>query len=107
MKINPRDDQVLVKPQEPPGKTKGGILLPENTRDKRTTRGEVIAVGEGKWVHRYWKVDGCEATDPVRQATGLEVGQVVVFNRYAGTEIEEDGETFLLMGADEIKAVLS
>lgn len=94
MKVRPLEDRVLIKPLEAEEKTSGGILLPDTAKEKQQ-RGKVIAVGEGKLL------DSGE-----RAPVSVKEGDVVVFGKYAGTEIKIDGEEHQIMRESEILAVL-
>lgn len=105
MKIQPLHDLALIRPQEPVDRTKGGILLPDVAK-KEEARGEVLAVGPGNWIPAYWETDGLKMTAPQRGPVDLEPGDVVIFGKYAGSDVQHDGETLRLMRADEVLAKL-
>lgn len=88
MKIKPIGDRVLLKRLKNDNKSKGGIFIPETAMEK-TFEGEVVAVGDDK--------------DVIKVA----VKDKVLFDKYAGTEIKEQGEEFLLVKMDDIIAKLS
>ena len=92
--IRPLDDRVLVKPLEAEAKTAGGIVLPDNAKEK-SQRGEVIAVGNGKLL---------DSGD--RGALAVKTGDTIVFGKYAGTEIKIDGNSHQIMREHEILAIL-
>ena len=92
--IKPIGNRVLVKRDDAESKSEGGILIPENAKDKQKT-GKVIAVGDGRTLE-----------DGVRISIPLMKGQRVVFNAYAGAEIKHQGETYLILGMDDVLAVL-
>ncbi len=94
MKIRPLGDRVLVKRVGEQEKTKGGIVLPDTAKEK-PQRGEIVAVGEGKLTD-----------DGKRIPMNVKVGDKVIFAKYAGTEIELDGEEYLLMSESDILAIL-
>jgi chaperonin GroES len=93
--IKPLGNRVLVKRSEVKA-TKGGILLPEAAQEK-PRQGEVVAVGPGK-------IDDKGNLKPMT----LNVGDVVLFSSYGGTEVKtEDGlADFLIMSEDDILGVL-
>lgn len=93
-KIKPINDKVLVKRLEAEDVTKGGIVLPDNAKEK-PKEGTVIAVGAGKL-----NKDGSRSTFQVAE------GDRVIFSSYAGTEIKVEGEDFLILGEDDILAVV-
>ena len=94
MKIQPLHDRVIVKRVEEEEKTKGGIIIPDTAKEKPI---EVIvaAVGSGKSEEGGKKVP-------------LEVkkGDRVLFSKYAGTEIQIEGEEHLIMKEEDIIAII-
>ena len=94
MAIRPLDDRVLVEPLEAEEKTAGGILLPDTAKEK-PQRGKVVAVGPGKLR---------DSGD--RTALSVKVGDEVLFGRYAGSEIKVDGDELLILGEEDILAVV-
>ncbi len=95
MKVKPLHDRVIVKRVEEEEKTKGGIIIPDTAKEK-PVEGKIMAVGDGKI-----QEDG--------KKTPLEVkeGDRVLFGKYAGTEIQIDGEEHLIMKEDDIIAIIS
>jgi chaperonin GroES len=75
-------------------KTKGGIIIPDTAKEK-PIRGEVVAVGPGKM-----------SDDGKRMEMSVKVGDKVMFNKYAGTEIKVEGEEHLVMREDDIVAII-
>ena len=94
MKLTPLGDKIIVKRLEAETKTKGGIVLPDTAKEK-PKRGKVLAVGPGK------TLDSGEVVKP-----SVSVGNEVFFSSYAGTEITIEGEEVLIMGQDDILAIL-
>ncbi len=94
LNIRPLGDRVLVQRLEAEEKTAGGILLPESAKEK-PKEGVVVAVGEGKL-----KDDG------KRTALNVKTGERVLFSSYAGTEVKYQGEEYLIMGENDILAVI-
>ena len=89
MSIKPLADRVLVKPAAAEEKSVGGIIIPDTAKEK-PLKGEVIAVGNGtKDEHMIVK--------PIDQ---------VLYGKYAGTEVELDGEVFLIMRQSDILAII-
>lgn len=84
--IEPLGARVLVRPLEGELKTSSGLYLPETSREK-PQRGQIEAVG-----------------DPEEMIVSLEVGDVVLFAKYSGTEIRIDGVDYLLMEEGDILA---
>ncbi|ALJ89911.1 MULTISPECIES: co-chaperone GroES [Thermus] len=93
--IKPLGDRVVVKRIEEEPKTKGGIVLPDTAKEK-PQKGKVIAVGTGRILENGQRVP-------------LEVkeGDIVVFAKYGGTEIEIDGEEYVILSERDLLAVLS
>ena len=87
--MKPINDRVVVKPAPAEEKTKGGIIIPDTAKEK-PQRGEVVAVGPGK--------DGNLMT--------VQVGDTVLYGKYAGQELNYDGEDYLIMREDDILIVL-
>lgn len=92
--LKPLADRVLIKVVEAEEKTKGGILLPD-TAQKKSQRGEVLAVGPGK-----------VAENGTRIPLDLKPGDKVLFAKYAGTDIEDNNEQFLLIAERDVLAVI-
>ena len=93
-KIKPLGDRVLIKALEREEKTKSGIVLPDTAKEK-PQEGRVIAVGSGKMLDSGTKV-----------ALEVQVGQKVIFSKYAGTEVKLDGEEMMILNERDILAVV-
>jgi len=94
MNIRPLHDRLIVKRFEEEERTKGGIIIPDNAKEK-PQQGEVIAVGNGKVLD-----DGKKAPLEVRK------GDRVLFGKYSGTEIKIDGVEYLMMKEDDVLGVV-
>ena len=94
MSIRPLHDRVLVRREEEETKTAGGIVLPGSAAEK-PSRGEVIAVGNGKIT---------ESGDV--RPLDVKAGDKVIFGQYAGNTVKVDGEELLIMSESEILAVV-
>lgn len=92
IKIRPLDDRVVVEPMAAEEVTAGGILLPDNAKEK-PQRGTVIAVGPGKLLD-----------NGQRGSLSVAVGDEVIFGKYGGTEIEVDGEEVKILRESDILA---
>lgn len=92
--LKPLGDRVLVKRLESEEKTAGGLYIPDTAKEKPSS-GEVIAVGPGK-------TEGGNAI-----AMTVSVGDKVLFNKYAGTEVKFEGEDFLVMREDDILGIMA
>ena len=93
-KIRPLGEKVLIKRLEAEDKTKGGIILPDNAKEK-PQKGTVLAVGDGRLLK-----DGKRAEFQVAK------GDKVLFASYAGTEIKVGTEEYMLMDETDILAIL-
>jgi len=89
MSVKPLADRVLVKPAEAEEKTVGGIIIPDSAKEK-PLKGEVIAVGNGT----------------KDEEMVLKKGDKVLYGKYAGTEIELDGDKFLIMRQSDVLAII-
>ena len=94
MKIRPLHDRVVVKRLEEERTSPGGIVIPDTAAEK-PSRGEVIAIGNGKILD----------TGEVRKLD-VKKGDKVLFGKYSGNEVKIDGEDFLVMREDDIMAVI-
>lgn len=90
--LQPLDDRIVVKRLEAEEKTAGGIILPDAAKEK-PQKGQVIAVGPGKLLD-----SGTRATPDVK------AGDLVLFGKYAGTEVKVEGEEYLIMRENDILA---
>ena len=93
MKLKPLGDRVVLKQLEAEETTKSGIVLPGQAKEK-PQQAEVIAVGPGG------VVDGKEVT------MNVAVGNQVIYSKYAGTEVELDGEEYIIVKQNDILAVV-
>ena len=93
-KIKPLGDRVLIKALEREEKTNSGIVLPDTAKEK-PQEGKVIAVGSGKTLDNGTKV-----------ALEVQVGQKVIFSKYAGTEVKLDGEELMILNERDILAIV-
>ena len=93
-KFRPLHDRLLVKRVEAEEKSKGGIIIPDSTKEK-PIEGRVIAVGNGKVLDNG-------------QMRKLEVkaGDRILFGKYSGTEIKIEGEEHVILREDEVLGVL-
>ena len=87
--MRPINDRVVVKPAPAEEKTKGGIIIPDTAKET-PQRGEVVAVGPGK--------DGNLMT--------VQVGDTVLYGKYAGQELNFEGYDYLIMREDDILVIL-
>ena len=89
MAIKPLADRVLIEPAAAEEKTIGGIIIPDTAKEK-PLQGTVVAVGEGK-------------SD---EEMILKTGDQVLYGKYAGKEIEFEGEKYLIMRQSDVVAVI-
>lgn len=89
IKIKPLADRVLVQPSSAEEKTAGGLIIPDTAKEK-PQQGTVVAVGPG-------------TSD---QKMTVKVGEVVLYGKYSGTEINYGGENYLIMKESDIYAIV-
>lgn len=89
LNIKPLADRVVIKPVAAEEKTVSGIIIPDNAKEK-PLRGEVLAAGNGT----------------KDEEMVLKVGDMVLYGKYAGTDIELEGEKYLIMRQQDVLAVL-
>jgi chaperonin GroES len=94
MTVKPLEDRVLIKPIEPESKTASGIYLPETAKEK-PMQGKVVAVGPGKLL------DNGERVKP-----SVKKGDVVVFGKYAGTEVEIKSVKHMILRESELLGLI-
>jgi chaperonin GroES len=94
LKIRPLDDRVVVQPFEAEERTRGGIVLPDSAREK-PQQGKVIATGPGKLLEKTGE----------RGTMSLKVGAAVFYGKYAGTEVELEGEKYVILRESDVLAV--
>ncbi len=92
--IRPLNDRVLLQRLEAQEKTAGGILIPDNAKEK-PVEGRVVSVGEGRVME-----------DGKRRPLEVKAGDRILFGKWSGTEVKVDGNEYLLVKEDEILAVL-
>jgi chaperonin GroES len=94
MKIVPINDKIIVKRLEAEEKTKGGIVLPDTAKEK-PKQGKVLSIGDGKLL-----------ANGSRQGFAVKEGDKVLFTSWAGSEVNVDGEEYLIMTEDDLLAVV-
>ena len=87
-KLKPLADRVIVKQSEAETKTASGILLPDSAKEK-PTQGKVISVGPGK-----------------RHEVAVKAGDAVYYGKYSGTDVEVDGEKFVILRESDLLGVV-
>ena len=94
MKLKPLQDRILVQRVEEKATTKGGIIIPDTAKEK-PAEGKVVSVGEGK-----------TAEDGKRIPLEVKKGDRVLFGKYSGTEVQIEGDEFLIMREDDILGII-
>ena len=89
LSIRPLADRVVIEPAAAEEKTASGIIIPDTAKEK-PQKGKVVAVGPGK----------------KDEPTSVKEGDVVLYGKYAGTDISIDGSDYLIMRESDIFAVL-
>jgi chaperonin GroES len=89
VKVTPLADRVLVEPSPAETTTASGIIIPDTAKEK-PQRGTVVAVGTGK------------KDEPMT----VKVGDVILYGKYAGTELNVDGKDYLIMRESDIFAIV-
>ncbi len=94
MKLQPLGDRVVVLPKdEDEARTPSGLVIPDTAKEKPQL-GDVLAVGPG------------EFQEGERLPMDVEVGDVVVYSKYGGTEVKYEGEDYLILSARDLLAVI-
>ena len=93
--LRPLNDKVIVRRLEAEDKTAGGIYLPEQAKEK-PRQGKVESIGDGKLLD-----------DGKRAGFQVKPGDRVLFSSYAGTEIKVNGEELLVLGEEDVLAVIT
>jgi chaperonin GroES len=92
--LRPLGDKIVVKPTPRDEMTKSGIVLPDTAKE-RPQEGEVLSVGPGRFLD-----------DGSREAMDVQVGQRILFQKYAGTEFKLDDDELLILSQKDILAVI-
>ncbi|MBU1083499.1 MAG: co-chaperone GroES [Candidatus Omnitrophota bacterium] len=95
MKVKPLGDRILVEVLEAEEKTKGGILLPDNAKEK-PQQAKVVSVGKGR-------------TNDEGKTIALEVkpGDTVIFGKYSGTELKIDGKDLMMLKEEDVLGIVN
>lgn len=94
MNVKPLADRIVIMPLEAEQKTSGGIIIPDNAKEK-PQKGEVVAIGPGKIADNGQKID-----------MAVKKGDRVLYGKYAGTEISIEGKEYLIVRESDVLAVL-
>ena len=92
--IKPLGDRVVIEVSEGDVKTASGIVLPDTAKEK-PQKGKVVEVGTGKVLDNGQRI-----------ALDVKAGDSIIFSKYAGTEIKEDGKDYLIVSERDILAVV-
>ena len=95
MNLKPLGDRIVVKPQDDEeSRTASGLVIPDTAKEKPQL-GEILAVGPG------------EFKDGERIPMDVNIGDVVFYSKYGGTEVKVEGEDYLILSSRDILAVLA
>lgn len=94
LKITPLDDRIVVEQHEAEDKTSGGIILPQQAKEK-PTRGTVLAAGPGKMLD-----------SGNRGKMSVTVGDEVYYGKYSGTEVDVDGKKYTVLRESDVLAII-
>lgn len=94
MTIRPLGDKIVIKVIEDAEQTSGGIFIPDSAKEK-SQKGEVIAVGTGKMNEKG-----------EREPMDVKVGEIVLFAKYAGTDVKVSDETLKIMSVADVLGVI-
>ncbi|OWY73527.1 co-chaperone GroES [cyanobacterium TDX16] len=94
LNLKPLDDRIVVEQNVAEERTAGGILLPDNAKEK-PTRGKVMATGPGKMLDSGNRAPIC-----------VRVGDEVIYGKYSGTEVEVTGKKYTVLRESDVLAVV-
>ena len=94
MALKPLQDRIVIKVIEDTEQTAGGIFIPDSAKEK-PQKGEVVAVGEGKTNDKGEK-----------EPMGVSVGDIILYAKYAGTEIKMDGVEYKILSIKDALAIV-
>ena len=93
VKVSPLADRVVVKPLEETEQMRGGLYIPDTAKEK-PQQGEVIAAGPGRF------------EKDKRVPMEVKVGEKILYGKYSGTEVNLDGDTYLILRESDILAIV-
>jgi chaperonin GroES len=93
VKVSPLADRVVVKPLEETEQMRGGLYIPDTAKEK-PQQGEVVAAGPGRF------------EKDKRVPMEVKVGDRILYGKYSGTEVNLDGDTYLILRESDILAVV-
>ncbi len=94
MALKPLQDRIVIKVIEDTEQTSGGIFIPDSAKEK-PQKGEVVAVGEGKMNDKG-----------EREPMGVNVGDVILYAKYLGTDIKMDGVEYKILSIKDALAIV-
>ena len=94
MALKPLQDRIVIKVIEDTEQTSGGIFIPDSAKEK-PQKGEVVAVGEGKMNDKG-----------EREPMGVNVGDVILYAKYSGTDIKMDGVEYKILSIKDALAIV-
>jgi len=94
MALKPLQDRIVIKVIEDTEQTSGGIFIPDSAKEK-PQKGEVVAVGEGKTNDKGEK-----------EPLGVNVGDIILYAKYAGTDIKMDGVEYKILSIKDALAIV-
>ncbi|MBE7702936.1 MAG: co-chaperone GroES [Cyanobacteria bacterium SIG28] len=94
MALKPLQDRIVIKVIEDTEQTSGGIFIPDSAKEK-PQKGEIVAVGEGKTNDKGEK-----------EPMGVNVGDIVLYAKYAGTEVKIDGVEYKILSIKDALAIV-
>ena len=94
MALKPLQDRIVIKVIDDTEQTSGGIFIPDSAKEK-PQKGEVVAVGEGKTNDKGEK-----------EPMGVNVGDIVLYAKYAGTEVKMDGVEYKILSIKDALAIV-
>lgn len=92
--IKPLEDRIVIQASEPETTTASGIVIPDTAKEK-PQEGKVLAVGPGRYERGQ------------RVPLDVNVGDVVIYSKYGGTEVTYNGEEYLILSARDVLAVVN
>ena len=92
--LKPLEDRIVVQPLEAEQVTASGLVIPDTAKEK-PQEGKVLAVGPGRFDDKG-----------VRVPVDVQVGDVVVYSKYGGTEVKYSGEEYLVLSARDVLAII-
>ena len=95
MKLHPLEDRIVVRPGESEETTASGLVIPDTAKEK-PQEGEVLAVGPGRF----------DDAGAKRVPVDVQVGDVVLYSKYGGTEVKYHGQEYLVLSARDVLAVV-